>query len=305
VTIAACYLSPEGVVLGSDSTSTYSLPSPFPFLPSKERHYNFGQKIFEVGKNSNLAIVTWGLGGLSVGSYRTLIARLADNLDALPAHSVLEVAERWAKQFWASYSKSLLAEITQLKILDAKKAFDPQKPVDPANRTLQEEMFFQQNKQGLVVGFCLGGCVKDDRVPHAYEIVFDPLLANEPVPEHLPQAQSFWGVPALISRLINGCADEVVNAILQSGKWSGSEADLMALISRSKLVHPSTVPIREAIDFTHACLLTTIKAMKFSNLPLVCGGPIELAVITTDREFRWVRHKSWEAAIRDGESYAI
>jgi hypothetical protein len=28
-----------------------------------------------------------------------------------------------------------------------------------------------------------------------------------------------------------------------------------------------------------------------------CGGPIEVAVITSDREFRWVRHKGWDVAI--------
>ena len=305
MTIAACYLSPEGLVFGADSTSTYSLPSPFPFFPGKERHYNFGQKIFEIGEHSNLGIVTWGLGGLSVGSYRTIIALLADSLEVSPPNSVLEVAERWAALFWASYSSSLSSQMTPLKALENKPAFDPANPQDPARRTIQEEMFFQQNRQTLVAGFCLGGYVKADRAPHAYELVFDPLLTAQPVPTHLPQAQSFWGVPALISRLINGCADEVVSGILQSGKWNGTEADLLDIISHAKLVHPSTVPIREAIDFTHAYLLTTIKAMKFSNLPLVCGGPIELAVVTTDREFRWVRHKKWEAAIRDGDNYAV
>ncbi len=93
----------------------------------------------------------------------------------------------------------------------------------------------------------------------------------------------------------------MVAAILASGKWVGTPADLDGIIGRHKLVHPATVPIREAIDFTHACLLTTIKAMKFSNLPRLCGGPIELAVITTDRAFRWVRHKEWDSAIREGE----
>jgi hypothetical protein len=71
MTIAACYVSPEGIVFGADSTSTYSLSAGLPFLPPKERHYNFGQKIFEIGKGSTLAVVTWGLGGLTVGSYRT------------------------------------------------------------------------------------------------------------------------------------------------------------------------------------------------------------------------------------------
>src|SRR5712671_5580285 len=87
------------------------------------------------------------------------------------------------------------------------------------------------------------------------------------------------------------------------GRTDGSirlRADLLqkSLASRGAstdeytLQHPGTVPIRDAIDFTYTCILSTIKAMKFSNLPQVCGGPIEIAVITNDRNFRWVRHKS-------------
>lgn len=58
--------------------------------------------------------------------------------------------------------------------------------------------------------------------------------------------------------------------------------------------------MRDAVDYVHSCIYCTIKAMKFSNLSQVCGGPIEVAVITADRRFRWVRHKSWDAAIADG-----
>ena len=161
-----------------------------------------------------------------------------------------------------------------------------------------EEITFRTLSNNLVVGFCLGGYVKADRVPFAYEIVFDP-LAPKPTPQQLPPAQSFWGVPSLIGRLINGCSEELRASILSSGKWSGSADDLDDLIAPNKLSHPATVPIRDAIDFTHACLLTTVKAMKFSNLPQVCGGPLELAVITTDRSFRWVRHKPWDAVIME------
>lgn len=270
-------------------------------MPRQDRHYNYGQKIFEVGEMGTLGMVTWGLGGLQTGSYRTFIAQLADDLKTSPAKSVREVAERWASRFWVEYSTSLSNEIKSLTTISGKRQFDPSKPAgDGDHRSLQEEVYFQTARNQLVAGFCLGGYTPEDRTPEAFQIIFDPLL-GEPVPETLPPAQSFWGVPALITRLINGCADEVVAAILSSGFWQGTESDLTNLIGRHKLVHPSTVPIREAIDFTHACLLTTVKAMKFSNLPLVCGGPIELAVITTDRPFRWVRHKGWDSAIREGD----
>lgn len=279
MTIAACYLSPEGVVLGADSTSTYTLTNGM-------HHFNFGQKLFEIGQNSTLGIVTWGLGGLSIGSYRTLIARFSDALEAAPPADVKQVADRWSAFFWERYSLALAEEIERVhKVLQKKEA-----------ASADERLEVLDVVDRLTVGFCIGGYVRNERVPEAYEIIFEPVF-GPPIPTKLPPAQSFWGVPALISRLIKGCADEVIDAILASGKWSGTAEELDDLVSQSRLVHPSTVPIRDAIDFTHACLLTTVKAMKFSPFPQVCGGPIEIGVITTDRPFRWVQHKRWDAAI--------
>lgn len=75
MTIAACYVSNEGVVLGADSTSTFTTPT------GLVRHYNNEQKLFEVGEmGSSLGLVTWGLGGLPTMSYRLLVAELSDSL---------------------------------------------------------------------------------------------------------------------------------------------------------------------------------------------------------------------------------
>jgi hypothetical protein len=195
VTIAACYLSPEGVVLGADSASTY-------FLPSGPRHFNYGQKIFEIGEDSTLGIVTWGLGGLALGSHRTLAARLGDSLDEPPVSSVLDVANRWIDLVWPIYSA--LPEIQNCKALESKLPYDPAVPPDVARRTEVEELRLEKFKQDLVVGFCIGGYVLVDRTPAAFEMIFDP-IADKPALSQLPMAQSFWGVPALINRLINGC----------------------------------------------------------------------------------------------------
>lgn len=292
MTIAACYLSPEGVVLGADSTSTYE-------NSGKTKHYNHGQKLFEVGKGSTIGMVTWGVGGLRFGSYRTLIARLADAASPPVASSVLDVAQQWIDLFWGEYQACFAAEIDFLRKLSLKPPMAIKEGIlDPNSRNPAEEIQFRKLSNDLVVGFCMGGYVLSDRQPHAYEIIFAP-LAPKPSPTSLGFAQSFWGVPSLIGRLINGCAEEVRQSILGSGKWTGTSADLDSLIAQHKLQHPATVPIRDAIDFTHACLLTTVKAIKFSSLPQICGGPLEIAVITTDRPFRWVRHKPWDAAIME------
>ena len=64
MTIAACYVSAEGVVFGADSTSTMYVPRPGLKSDGIEHHYNYAQKIFEIGHDSTLAITMWGLGNL-------------------------------------------------------------------------------------------------------------------------------------------------------------------------------------------------------------------------------------------------
>jgi len=114
-------------------------------------------------------------------------------------------------------------------------------------------------------------------------------------------AAQFWGAPKIFGRLIKGYDPELRQAILNSGKWSGSHNELDAILGQFELQH-QMLPIREAVDFVHVCIYSTIKAMKFSVMSQTCGGPIELATITTDRKFRWVRHKEWDSAILEGDS---
>jgi hypothetical protein len=286
-----CYLSPEGVVLGADSTASLTYPDGF-------HYFNHAQKLFQVGNTGSLGILTWGLGGLGETSYRTLIADLADDLEVNPPASLEDVANRWAGSFWVAYSSALAAPIQRCRDLHAKPAAVPG-IVDPAARTDQEEAEYNDLRHGLVVGFCVAGAVPPNRRTGAYEIVFEPLLAAPPIPIQV-QGAPFWGAPNMIQRLIIGADPNLRSAILASGNWSGTEAELDGLMVQQRLSH-AILPIRDAIDFVYTCIYSTIKALKFSSLQQICGGPIEIAIITTDRPFRWVRHKAFDAAISEGE----
>ena len=293
MTIAVCYVSPEGVVLGADSTSTYG--------DLGDIHYNHSQKLFEIGEDSTLGVVTWGLGGLQISSHRTLLAHLADDLRAQPPKDVKDVAERWSKSFWQAYSDKncpMAPHIATCRALAGNAPYDAKNAGQSGMRTEQEEKTFQQLAMSLVVGFCIAGYVLPSRTPEAYEILFDP-LKDLPTPQQR-MGPWFWGAPNMILRLLTGCDGSLKQAILSSGQWKGTAADLDALIQKHSLTHP-ILPIRDSIDFTHACISSTIKAFKFSGLSPICGGPIEIAVITTDRRFRWVRHKPWDAAIIEGD----
>ena len=298
MTIAMCYLSPEGIVLGADSTSSAT------FDPGGFHFFNHNQKLFELGEDSTIGVLTWGLGGLGALSYRTIIANLADELVLTPASTVEEVAQRFSQSFWANYKTTLKSEWARadaLKKLGAHNAADPTKA---GNRTEVEEKELNDLFSGFYVGFCVAGYCLPDRTPKAYQLGFTVLMDAAPDPAAF-QHTNFWGAPNMILRLMNGWDGDLRASLLSSGHWSGTEAELDQVLQKNGLAMP-TLPLRDAVDFVHACIHSTIKALKFSSLSQICGGPIELAVITTDRRFRWVRHKEWDAAISEGErGYAL
>jgi hypothetical protein len=293
MTIAACYVSPEGVVFGADSTASLNTAGGFHF-------FNHNQKLFELGEGATLAVVTWGLGGFGDISHRTLFAELAEDLRANPPQSVQDVADRWAAKAWNTYSTNthLAPDLARFRALAAKPAHDAQAQApDPTARTEKEEEEFRTLSRGLVAGFCIGGYIEAIRKPEAFEVLLAPTATAAPTPVAIGlNRHRFWGAPSLTNRLLLGCDDEFVDRLKNSGKWTGTDQDLVAVIQPGVLQHP-VLPIRDAIDFVHTCIYSTIKGMKFSALPQVCGGPVELAVITTDRKFRWARHKEWDAAV--------
>jgi len=293
MTIAMCSIVAEGVVLGADSTSSV-------FYDKTGFHYfNHNQKLFEIGENSTLGLVTWGLGQIGTASYRTLVAELNDSFIANPATSVADVSQRFAALAWPRYSTQFAVEMIEAHTLSALQPHNPLAEPFPGMRTEDQEKQLHALLIKLTVGFCIGGYVLPDRTPMAFEIILGPTAVAVPVPRQL-QEISFWGAPNFILRLVNGWDNDLKASILASGKWNGSASDLEAVLNQNAL-HAGTSTLRDAIDFVYSSIHSTIKALKFSSLNQICGGPIELAVISTDRPFRWVRHKKWDSAITDGD----
>lgn len=291
MTIAGVYLSPEGVVLGADSTSSVASNQGFHF-------YNHNQKLFEIGENSTLALLTWGLGGLEAISYRTLIATFTEELEKATITTVSEVIKLWIDKFWQYYSVDPhVVRIAEL----AKKSPFGFSPQANDSRTADEEQEYAALYSSLQVGFCIAGYLLPDRRPEAHHVMFEPTASKPPDSQAMNQHQlQWWGVPNFFYRLLFGADEKLLNAVMTSGKWQGTQGDLEDIARANAIVPNGTLPIRDAVDYVHTCIHCTIKAIKFSGIPQVCGGPIEIAVITTDRKFRWVRHKTWDAAIIDG-----
>lgn len=81
MTIAAAYLTSEGVVLGADSTTSV-IQSTADGDKSVVQLLNHAQKVFEVGPpgEGRIGVCTWGAGSFGNTSHRTLVVRLADEV---------------------------------------------------------------------------------------------------------------------------------------------------------------------------------------------------------------------------------
>lgn len=287
MTIAACLVTAGGVVFGADSTTTISLPDEQGH--PTDHYFHHAQKLFEVGNGGSLAVVTWGLGTFDDVSYRLVFAQLADWVLATAPTSVLEVAQRFIQQFWALYSDP--ASVLAKPRAAAQALLGKAHPDDLQNLEIL--------KGGWTVGFCIGGNTSAERQPAALEIVFSPEQTAPPKPNPLEiDRPHFWGVPNIMRRVIFAIDPQVVDAILDSPHWGGTERQLLDLVDPFVLKRVKHLPIREAIDYVNTIISTTCKGLKFSHWRPVCGGRVEIAVITADRRFRWVKHKSLRQALK-------
>lgn len=228
MTIAVGYLSPEGVIFGADSTSTFS-------QGGVVRHYDYAQKIFEVGRDSTLGIVIWGLGGLRDLSYRSMIAQFAEQNYSRHANSVHEIAQRFADRFWNEYTAVFSRERDRLAELQQQTAL-----------TEGEQKERDGLIQNLSGGFCLGGNLHHDRTPAGSIILYEPHGSGPSVSPMQFNVGYFWGAGNLTVRMFTGIDHNLYSSILASPFWTGSAADLANLVNPFRLIMPAILPLRDA-----------------------------------------------------------
>ncbi len=266
MTIAAAYLVSDGVVFGADSSTTVQVSTPSG--PGVIQLLTHSQKVFEVGNNSRLGVCTWGAGSIGRISHRTVVARLADEVNK--ETTVHNAAEK-------------LVNI-----------------VEP-----------EFKKEGAdFVGYYLGGWNHGSHEPACFHIEIKR-EASKITPLELGLC-SFSGNASFFTRVFRGFDQRLPEGLrnkIKSLLPTDIQNSFDDIFNRafnevsSPLVTAGfqDLPIREAIDFIYSYLHITVKAEKFKYGPPSCGGPIEVSFISTDRRFRWVRHKPFFSAITEQE----
>jgi hypothetical protein len=288
MTIAACYHSNEGVILGTDSTVTVTPQNPSG-VDVTRRHFNHAQKIFEVGSDSPIgpiAIAYFGLSEMGRLSQRTLVARFASELESTKPSTMDDIARLWSVSMWQTFCASYPIQIARGQHLNSL-----------ATRTIDEEKELQDliNFGG---GYFIVGRLVGYHETSAFEVSYNALTSTSPTPKIIDVgALSMGGCPNVILRLVNGHDPRIVDRILNSGYWTGTKDQLLAAMTTDTYAPAAILNIRDAVDFVYSMIYSTIKALRFSQSAPLCGGPIEIASITTDRPFRWVMHKALDVAV--------
>lgn len=266
MTIAAAYLTSEGVVFGADSTTTVT------FADDRGGNQvaqliNHAQKVYEVGPPgaSRFALATWGVGAFPNKSHRTVIAQAA-----------------------SQFTEDMNVRDAVDKFCDIVQPF--------ADSHLDGEQ---------IVGYFLGGVNPGDFSPECWQLIFytgrcerTQLQIGEARFNGAPEffVRVFRGFdPNLPSRLLQSLSDELAGSVKDFDKVFSRAFE--RAVSGLVIDGHNDLPIREAIDFIHTYLHVTIKAFKFRLGPPACGGPIEIGFVSTDRFFRWVCHKDFDSAM--------
>ena len=271
MTIAAAYLVSEGVVFGADSSTTVSARRPEGKSGGVLQVLSHAQKVYEVGENSRFGICTWGAGRIGEISHRTIVARLAEEIkDDITVESLSNILGN-------------LVESIAKNIPD----FD-------------------------FVGYYLGGWDPKTHNPSCFQIEIKKGGKYKITPISLGMC-SFSGNPLFFTRAFKGFDHRLPEILLRELKnlFPGDSLpkDFDRLFNEAFIkstvplvaVGYQDLPIREAIDFIYSYLHITVKAVKFSFGAPWAGGPIEIGFVSSDRRFRWVKHKKFSSAIIEGE----
>ncbi len=238
-------------------------------------------------------------------SIRTLAAELGDSHHRRPGRTLRELAEELGGRAFQ--------EMTVEREHDVARARELIEEVGAAMRSGKAKTGADSNKlkeelaeltASLEGGCCLAGRTAAVGPCEAYEIGWSPSMLGASIEQVHPRQPSLWGRASAATRLVAGIAPELAErlAALAWPTLSGSKrsSELSRVIDEFRLVSPPNLPIREAIDYTYGLISATILVEKLGRQVPQCGGAVEVAVITNDRPFRWIRHKPLDAALSHG-----
>jgi hypothetical protein len=256
MTVVVALKASEGLVLGSDSAVS---------LRAAEggilNVFEYGDKLSPI-KDYPIGTLTWGIGSVGDRPIKSLISEFSDGLE-----SFLRVTTSYATP------KYTVQEIAQ-KL-----------------HTFMKEKYAQAGEQS-VLGMYIGGYSEGRFFPEEYEFGIpgsDEVTRIFPDRDGKPAFGFIWrGTPAPITRLIKGY--DIRTPKIFKGDTPLTDEEKKALDRLNYIIPIGSMPLQDGIDLVKFLVNTAIGISRFGLGAPVCGGEIDIAVVTRDG-FRWVKKK--------------
>ena len=311
MTIAVSVKVGEGLVLAADSTSSYFSQG------TLAQSYHHARKLLQLS-DFPIGVLTYGLGNIAGRNLESLVAEFEREIGSVNTagnYSVQELSQRLydfiLTRFDLTFPPPALlpapgpapdgdGEPSVGPVPDGPTAANPgdanvdggegEAAAPPAPPPAADD----RPQLGVVVG----GYSHNEFFPDEFQFV----IPGSPPAEIWPDVGAqqlygvrWWGQTAPIERVYLGCDfNGFVQWFIDNGV---PEADAMAYYQqlRARIMWPiiyEGMPIQDAIDLAVYLVNVTIGHSRFAVGPPVCGGPIDVATITSTG-FRWVKRKDW------------
>jgi hypothetical protein len=254
VTIVASVKVRDGLILGTDSMTQISAPTPEG--PQLLKSYSNARKLFQI--NEKMAVATYGLGNIGNRSIEGVVLDFCNTEEAL-GQSVEAVAQALYAFVRGQYDAAYAAG---------------------------EE---QETDWSQAVGFFLVGYSEAQPFPEEFEF----LLPRDEAPLAARPAEDFgasWrGIDAPFTRLYKGFDPYVIPPRMEENgiTQENIEAILDAVGLETWAIFDG-MPVQDAINFAVWILDTTIGWATFQVGSPTCGRPLQVATILADTGFAWV-----------------
>lgn len=266
MTICVSVRIPEGLVLAADSMVSLQGTVSTPQGPQTGifQTFEFANKVTQI-KDYPIGAMIWGIASMNDRSIQSLIMEF--EYDYLPleknrSYTVKDVANALLKKLHEKY--------------DAAYASSNQKP------TL-----------GIYVGGYSSKQFFSDQYSYEFPKSQDWAEVRPNKPDGSPNFGANWfGQTSPLIRLIKGYDLGALDELIKRGvdktviqKWLDDN------VSELRLVFDG-MPIQDAVDFANYAIQVTNGCFRFAAGPPLCGGNIDISVITP-AAFHWAQRKQW------------